>query len=541
MKIKKLFICLFFLLLPFLSISQDKPLRVEIEAKYNSDSYVIIPFGENGVILFFPSNENIDKTNQKWYFTLYDTDFKEVWTKEQAVNKGFRFMFFDYSNQFLYLYLENKYSSGSKENFQILKIDVVNSSISTFNSEISRKSTITGFKVINDVAMLSGHTLPAKGKTIGQTALSFTLIPLITGINIKRYQPLIYLYNMSLQTGKIVENEYPSQAYVDGLTKDTLQSSYLLSIKNFIPRKTNIMHVDEYNTSGEKLSTINLTTNNEKWKINKAKERAEKKNEKIIIGTYNSNTKGNRANPAFSGFSEGSNGIYVANTKDNVQQNITFYNFSKFKSFYSYLTARRTFKMIKKATKLEAKGKEILYDYKLLVHDIIERDSSYIMIAEAYYPEYHQVHRTTFDIYGRPTTTTEMVFDGYRYTNAIIACFNKKGDLLWENSFDMFNILTFNLHERIKVLIDGDDIVLAYNYDGDIASKVIRGNEVIEGKEYTKIETSYHNDKVLTDYDSDMEYWYGNYFISYGYQRIRNKQMDKSRRTVFYFNKIAFQ
>lgn len=541
MKIKKLFICLFFLLLPFLSISQDKPLRVEIEAKYNSDSYVIIPFGENGVILFFQSTESIDKTNHKWYFTLYDTDFKEVWTKEQAVNKGFRFMFFDYSDQYLYIYLENKYSSGSKGNFQILKIDVVNSSISTFNSEISKKSTITGFKVINDVAMLSGYTLPSKGKTISQTVLSFTLVPLITGMNLKRYQPLIYLYDMASKTGKIVENEYPAQAYVDGLTKDTLQSSYLLSIKNFIPRKTNIMHIDEYNISGEKLSTISLTTNNEKRKLNTAKVASLNQNEKVIIGTYNNNTKGNSANPAFSGFSEGSNGIYVANTNNNIQQNITFYNFSKFKSFYSYLTARRTFKMIKKATKLEAKGKEILYDYKLLVHDIIERDSSYIMIAEAYYPEYHQVHRTTFDIYGRPTTTTEMVFDGYRYTNAIIACFNKKGEILWENSFDMFNILTFNLHERIKVLIDGEDIVLAYNYAGDIASKVIQGNDVIESKEYTKIETSYNNDKVINDYDSDMEYWYGNYFISYGYQRIRNKQMDKSRRTVFYFNKIAFQ
>jgi len=541
MKIKKLFICLFFLLLPFLSISQDKPLRVEIEAKYNSDSYVIIPFGENGVILFFQSTESIDKTNHKWYFTLYDTDFKEVWTKEQAVNKGFRFMFFDYSDQYLYIYLENKYSSSSKGNFQILKIDVVNSSISTFNSEISKKSTITGFKVINDVAMLSGYTLPSKGKTISQTVLSFTLVPLITGMNLKRYQPLIYLYDMASKTGKIVENEYPAQAYVDGLTKDTLQSSYLLSIKNFIPRKTNIMHIDEYNISGEKLSTISLTTNNEKRKLNTAKVASLNQNEKVIIGTYNNNTKGNSANPAFSGFSEGSNGIYVANTNNNIQQNITFYNFSKFKSFYSYLTARRTFKMIKKATKLEAKGKEILYDYKLLVHDIIERDSSYIMIAEAYYPEYHQVHRTTFDIYGRPTTTTEMVFDGYRYTNAIIACFNKKGEILWENSFDMFNILTFNLHERIKVLIDGEDIVLAYNYAGDIASKVIQGNDVIESKEYTKIETSYNNDKVINDYDSDMEYWYGNYFISYGYQRIRNKQMDKSRRTVFYFNKIAFQ
>ena len=187
------------------------------------------------------------------------------------------------------------------------------------------------------------------------------------------------------------------------------------------------------------------------------------------------------------------------------------------------------------------KGKEISFDYKLLVHDIIKRDSSYIMIAEAYYPEYHTVTYTSVDSYGRPETVSYTVFDGYRYTDALIACFDKQGELLCDNSFEIWNILTFNLHERVKVLIDGDDIMLAYSNEGEIASKIIRGNEVIEGKQYTKIESKYSSDKLISDYNSDMEYWYGNYFISYGYQKIKNKQQDKSKRTVFYFNKIAFE
>jgi len=89
--------------------------------------------------------------------------------------------------------------------------------------------------------------------------------------------------------------------------------------------------------------------------------------------------------------------------------------------------------------------------------------------------------------------------------------------------------------------LDGEDIVMVYNNGESVASKIIRGNQVVEGKQYTKIETGSKEDKLIGDYNSGMEYWYGNYFISYGYQRIRNKQMDKSRRTVFYFNKIAFQ
>jgi hypothetical protein len=64
---------------------------------------------------------------------------------------------------------------------------------------------------------------------------------------------------------------------------------------------------------------------------------------------------------------------------------------------------------------------------------------------------------------------------------------------------------------------------------------------VIEGKQYTPIETNYNNDKLISDYNSDMEYWYGNYFISYGYQKIKNVVQNKGKRTVFYFNKIGFQ
>ena len=83
---KEIIIILFFLFTHLLR-AQDKPLRVEIEAKSNSDSYVIIPFGEKGVLLFYQSNENADRINNKWYFTLYDVNFKELWTKESPVRK----------------------------------------------------------------------------------------------------------------------------------------------------------------------------------------------------------------------------------------------------------------------------------------------------------------------------------------------------------------------------------------------------------------------------------------------------------------------
>jgi hypothetical protein len=154
------------------------------------------------------------------------------------------------------------------------------------------------------------------------------------------------------------------------------------------------------------------------------------------------------------------------------------------------------------------------------------------------------MYYTYYDFYGRPVTTTRTIFEGYRYTDAIVAAFDINGELLWDNSFMIKNILTYNLKERVKVLFDGEEIILLYSSGGKIASKVIRNNEVVEGLDYTEIETFYRNDKVLEDYRSDIVYWYNNYFISYGYQKIKNRLQrptNKRKRTVFYFNKIAFQ
>lgn len=537
------FVFIFGFIFSSYTLAQDeKPLRVEIEAKYNSDSYKIIPFGEKGVLLFYMSNEdNKNADPGKWLFTLYDTDFKEIWTREENVSDEMEYINFDYNERFMYLLYVCKTKNKQDKNIQILKIDIDSAQIKSYTTTINIKAEISSFKVADDVVMLTGHTLPDRGTSCLQSCFAFTMIPSIFSTTIYHYQPFIFIYNLDNGATKTVNDTYKGHAYADDIAVDDKNESFDVTVKTHIPRKTNAMYIDEFNADGMKISTLKLVTNDDKRKLNTCKIVALNENEKILIGTYNNATKGTKANPAFSGFTEGSSGIFFSKIMNGEQQEIKFYNFSHFKNFYSYISDRRALKILKKAKRMELKGKELSYNYRLLVHDIIKKDSSYIMVAETYYPEYHTVTYTSYDYYGRPVYTSYTVFDGYRYTNAIIACFDSKGELLWDNSFEIWNILTFDLKERVKVMFDGDDIVLTYSNEGNIASKIIRGNEVVEGKQYTEIETNYSNDKLISDYNSDMEYWYGSYFISYGYQKIKNYMQNKSKRTVFYFNKIAFQ
>jgi hypothetical protein len=186
-------------------------------------------------------------------------------------------------------------------------------------------------------------------------------------------------------------------------------------------------------------------------------------------------------------------------------------------------------------------NKSIMNDYRLLLHDIINKGDEYILVSEAYYPEYHIEYFWSTDAYGRSYRESREVFDGYRYTNAIITAFDSKGLLLWNNSFEIWNILTFNLKERVKVHFDGEDIVLAYSNAGKINSKIIRKNEVIQPKTESQVESISVADLKKPGITSDMDFWYKNYFITFGYEKLSRQPNISNAKTIFYFSKIAFQ
>ncbi len=517
-----------------------KPVRVEIEINSNSDTYRVIPFGEKGVILLYESDEAIDKENKKWIFTLYDVNLKEVWTKQFPIKKNMQFGNTDYDENSVYLFLKQYYSRGLA--FQILKLNAENGNIENINGSVPDNVLLTRFKVVLNSAFLGGVVLPSQFRKIAQTIFSLTLVPAFTGVSLKKYQPALYALDMKSGNIKTLNEIYKGQTFVQNLQVDTLKSLVNVLIKNHIPRKYNSFFINEYNVYGDKLNSLEISTNDEKRKLNTGNILSVSKQEKILTGTYNNNTKGNKANPAFSGFIEQSTGLFFADMYNDSIKYINFYNFSDFEKFYNNFDIKRTARLKKKAENKKLKGKEISNNYQLLIHDIIQRKDNYILILEAYYPEYHTVSYTYFDSFGRPMTNYYDVFDGYRYTNALVVCFDKAGKLLWNNSFEMSDIISYNLKERVNVLFDNEDIVLTYSYGGEIKYKIIRGNEVVQDKEDIEIATSYQNDKVKSDYFSDMDYWYDNYFIIYGYQKInREENNDKGTKKVFYMTKMGFQ
>jgi hypothetical protein len=135
-------------------------------------------------------------------------------------------------------------------------------------------------------------------------------------------------------------------------------------------------------------------------------------------------------------------------------------------------------------------------------------------------------------------------FLGYKYTHAIVIAFDSNGDVIWDNSFRTNDISSYNLQKSVAVNVQGDKAVIMYLDDGQLKSKVIQGDEVLEEKTFNPVKLMYPNDKE-SNRDNDIYgvyNWYDNYLYSYGIQKIKNKSFPKKerKRRVFYLNKIQF-
>lgn len=312
----------------------------------------------------------------------------------------------------------------------------------------------------------------------------------------------------------------------------SFDKKYIYTVLRVYYKKQFFTYLDKYDINGEQVSSFELEPSESNVAIISAKVSEVSKNKTVILGTCEKFSKKPYGT---------SNGMYFSIYDGDKQEVFERHNFTDFDNFFKYLPEKSEKKMDKKKAKAEKKGKELLVNYSMLTHDIIEKDGAYIMIGEAYYAHYHTECTTTY-VNGAPQTTCRQVFDGWMFTHAVIAAFDENGKKLWDNCFEIQNILTYDLSEKIKVMFKEDEVVLVYSIGGYINSKVIEGKKVVEGKHKTKIETNYKEDKVKSDGGSSIAYWYDNYFIAYGYQRIKNtsKKDTKRKRTVFYFNKIEY-
>lgn len=491
---------------------EPQPIRLEFDARPNTEPFQIVPLGSQGVVVIAKTNEFEDRNNRKWGFAYYDSNLELQWEFVQPLLRNLDFIAFAVNRQEVsLLFYDPKSSSGS--NFQMLTIipETRKISVSEFNTD--RRFEPVRFLKQDEYCYL--------------------------GLNSKNNCKVIRIHSGNGDNIELTLNA-SGGLFVENINADTIANEIvvLTSLRN--ERRRNALYLNSFDEQGNE-KRFQPLIKGENRKMATSAEYVPLNNQSfLVLGSYTANPQ--RRSSVSEPEGSRSTGFYKVLFESGSNNTLVqYYSFSEMANLESYIRGTIAEKRQRSLRQLFQGSRNGSFEHHLVVHRVLARNGAFILSGEAFTPDFRTVTTVAYDYYGRPVPRSYSVFDGYRYSHAIVVAFNDHGHLLWDNGMEMINIRTFDLNPKLVLYNDSDGLAMAYNHEGKIAWKLIRENTTITNTSYANIETRFSKDRVNSEQGSRLFYWYGNYFLASGYQTITNNYLPgQNRRSIFYVNKIAF-
>jgi hypothetical protein len=492
--------------------NDERPVRVEFNAR--AEVFELVPCGEQGALMFYQSVKDIDPYSKAWIFIFYDKNLEPLWSKEIGIFKEFSFRADYLEDETLHLVFQKEVKPRSDEhNLQLLSLDV-----------LTGQSTLEGIFTPEKARLIN---FQVQGKYF------------IAGFNYPKESALFLIRDLERDEDKpTIFNENPT--FIEDVKFDPVNQNILIAINVYTSRKTSSLYVNSYDFAGNLKSSVMVAPTRQSEKLINAQLSEMGEDEIFVLGSFNnmngSMTYNEEASPG-----EESEGFYIAKIENGTQKFIKFYEILDFKNITEILNNEELASVQSLIEKERKKGRPQSLYYDFLIHDLKKFGDGFLLLAEAYYPEYHQVSTMSYDFYGRPMPYYYNVFDGYRYFNAFAVSLDREGDLNWSNGIKIWNKRSMDLRKSVDAFVDSNTVVMFYNHDGRIHSKVVDGYERLGNVEKTRLSTKYISDVQIESAGGMIKHWYGDNFLAYGYQTLRNSELGGgSKRRVFYFNKLVF-
>ncbi|MFP4470399.1 MAG: hypothetical protein ACLFPE_06930 [Bacteroidales bacterium] len=504
----------FFALLFSVSVfaqENDDPVRIEIESR--AEVFEMVPCNERGVLVFYESIKEIDEQTKAWVFIFYDNMLNPVWSKELPVYRDFRYAGHYRDGEELYLSFHKTEKARREEfNFQLMRINLSDTKYKAHGLFVPDRATLVNFEINNGI--------------------------LAAGFNFGKDEAVLIVRDLDSGEESVVQYTDDPTFFKD-IRIDQKSGDIYAAITLYSSRKESALYLNSYTRQATLKNSIMIATPRPTQKLMNAQLNFVPGNEIFVLGSFNNfNGSFSRSDETEAG--EESEGFYIAKINAGSQEFIKFHKLLDFKNITEILN-NEELANVQNLIEKNKKGREQTLYYEFLIHDLKTQGDNFIMLAEAYYPEYHQVSTMSYDFYGRPMPYYYTVFDGYRYFNAFAVSFDRDGNLNWSNGIKIWNMLSKRLLKKVECHVDNGEVVLFYNYDGKVISKVIDGYEQLGTIENTRLSTMHTNDVQIEADRGMISHWYKDYFLASGYQTLRNSTLGGgSKRRVFYINKLIF-
>jgi hypothetical protein len=500
----KSLLLLLLMLFPFglqAQIRQD--LRAEFEIKHEDQSFDTYGLGEQGLMLFrtIPGEELFSK-NSKLEIIRLDTSLNQQWLRNYEIDASYELLGYSADQENLYLLFNDQ---GFKEEyFQLFLIDLRKGGLQkhrifkTFNLELSH------FEVIGGRILIGGEF---------------------------KSRPVIMNYNPETQQNAILQGLYEEKNEILSLQLDTVNNVFNVILKIPDQEHRQIIAMRTYLSSGELLKTMTFPPEKNMHFL-EAKSSSFQGTQQLLVGTY---SHGSLKYPQ---------GLFTLNMQAGSRKSEpVFYSFGELENFFNFMKPRRAERKKRRAERRLEKEKSLKLNDMFHLQNIFESQGKLYLVAEAYEPIFRRDDHLNYPGFfaGSNQQYNENNFKGYEISHAVVACFDRKGELLWDNVIKVNEILGEYLQGYVKVIPDQDQTSILYYYKEELFVKHIQGNKTVSPASAMPVKLQKDTDQFQTFYDNELtlKYWYGKNLYASGIQKIKSYDSSQPSRKVFFVNRLT--
>jgi hypothetical protein len=470
-----------------------------LEERYGLESPKVTVLGEEGILIHRRVTSRI---SDQLEITKLDTTLKQQWRGVVNVEKDMRLTLTRAHQQRIYFLLRS--TAYGNFNFLVIVMNVRNGNFSILQIKNLIPFNPSHFLVTEHALVIGGYF---------------------------NYRPVVIHFSFTSGRSRLLPGFFNEQAEMNQLSVYPDGSiDVIINSRNFQRKK--VIWLRNYSAEGDLLRTRVIEPDPDKnFVFAKSIHRAD--DSQILAGAYGG------LHPEFS------RGFFMALVKPSGEYSIHYYPFGDLDNFFKYLNPKREARIKARIEHRKLKNRKNRQSFRILTHEIIPYNNQYILLCEAFYPRY--IYPNPYGYYGMGLGTAvrgERIFDGYRYTHAILVGINEDGRQAWNNIFEINDVKNFALEQFVKVFPLDNKLHLVYLFENTLHTKVIRESEVLESKKSTGLKTRFPNDwiKDKATESSKLEYWYNHTFAAYGIQNIRNTRYgrENQERKVLFINKLKF-
>jgi hypothetical protein len=484
-------------------LSQPRRLEIPIDDQEWS-SFNVVSAEDQGIVLYREVRNRETRMERKYQVILVDTTLNKQWENNFYIHLKYIQIGYEYAQDYFYMLFQRNLESLKADLF-VLRINLESQAAETFLIERDYPMELSEFEVVGNTLIFGGYSN-----------------------NI----PAIITYEFGNAPVKVLPGFFNERSSIQHLeTDDDLRTfNVLVDLRTNDGRKT--LAFKSFNENGELLKSTNLLPADEKSLLF-GRAISLDSNIDLIVGTYTRKR------------SDLSRGIFLARIEASGDQIINYYNYADLKNFFSYMKAKREKRVQERIKRRKIRGKKNKFNYRLLVHDVMPWEGRFIMVGEAFFPKY-SYHSNLYGAYSPYSFgNNAMSFDGYKYTHAVVFGFDRRGRLIWDNSFEINDVTSYTLDQFVHLSTSEKEMALLYMYENEIRTKIIEGNDVVEGKTFDELALRFESD-IVDQEDSDyggLEKWYEGNLFAYGTQTIKTPTGNGSiaKREVFFINKIVYR